>query len=255
MKIYVINLDRSPDRLAHIQKEMAACGLDFTRVEAIDGKHLDYATVASFHADKSAYSDAVSCRSLNEAACNLSHAKALELIAHGKDEYGVVLEDDAVLSPHAADFLKHSDWIPKGENFIKIDTGSKKKLLEHEYNLGSGPKLYRLRSSDFMAAGYIVSREAAMSLYLLLKTTPLMVDNLYYSFEFGIAKQLQPLQLYPAIVSWELALPTQIEHPQRAPLRLGRLKLYYMINRERSKGWLKRWLAPKRYKWGRVPFV
>jgi glycosyl transferase, family 25 len=37
MQVYVINLDRRPDRLAEISQRLDALGLTFTRVPAVDG--------------------------------------------------------------------------------------------------------------------------------------------------------------------------------------------------------------------------
>lgn len=36
--IYVINLDRRPDRLAGISEQLATLGLEFERIAALDGK-------------------------------------------------------------------------------------------------------------------------------------------------------------------------------------------------------------------------
>jgi glycosyl transferase, family 25 len=38
MKVFVINLDRSPDRLARIQIQSDQLGFDFERVRAVDGR-------------------------------------------------------------------------------------------------------------------------------------------------------------------------------------------------------------------------
>ncbi len=40
MRVVVINLDRSPERLAEFGAEAARCGLDFERLPAIDGRLL-----------------------------------------------------------------------------------------------------------------------------------------------------------------------------------------------------------------------
>jgi len=40
LRIFVINLDRPPDRLAYITNEFGKIGLEFTRIAAIDGRLL-----------------------------------------------------------------------------------------------------------------------------------------------------------------------------------------------------------------------
>ena len=43
MKAYLINLDRSPERLAHFSAQARRAGLAFERIAAVDGRTLDEA--------------------------------------------------------------------------------------------------------------------------------------------------------------------------------------------------------------------
>ncbi|WJW80440.1 glycosyltransferase family 25 protein [Bartonella sp. TP] len=254
MQIYVINLDRAVGRLQHIQAQMHDLGLSFTRVPAIDARDLDYEQTVALHS-KSDYCSWLLCENLGEAACNLSHAKALELIANGADEYGVVLEDDALLSKNAAQFLQDSSWIPANTKLLKIDTGSVKSnvLLEYSANITPDYALYKRLSTSYLAAGYIVSRQTARQLSQILQTTPFLVDALYYSFECGMAQELQVLQLYPAIIGHGRKMPSQIQHPKK---RRGwnKNRFIYLYQRWRSYGG-KNWHFGTHYRWGKVPLV
>ena len=82
--IYVINLHRRRDRLFRISRKLVECGLDFTRVPAVDAKSLPESR--SHGVLPKAY-----------AANWLSHQKALEAVASSTDHFGLVLEDDADL--------------------------------------------------------------------------------------------------------------------------------------------------------------
>lgn len=256
MQIYIINLDRATARLQHMQAQMQELGLSFTRVPAIDGSDLDYEQTAPLHQNRdSDYASWLFCETLSEAACNLSHAKALELIANGPDEYGVVLEDDSILSKSSVPFLQDSSWIPANTSLLKIDKGSiKNVLLEHLVDINQDNAIYKRLSTSYMAAGYIVSREAARRLAEILQTTPLLVDALYYSFECGMAKELQILQLYPAIVSCaDDKLPSQIAHP-RKKRKWNKNRFIYLYRRWRSYGG-KNWHFGTHYRWGKVPLA
>lgn len=256
MQLYVINLDRATDRLQHMQAQMQELGLRFTRVPAVDGRDLDSAQLASLHENReSDYGSWLFCETLSEAACNLSHAKALELIAAGPDEYGVVLEDDAILAKSSVEFLQDSSWIPAHTALIKIDKGAVKNvLLEHLVDINQDYALYKRLSSSYMAAGYIISRETARRLAKILQTTPFLVDAVYYSFECGMARELQVLQLYPAIVHWaHKELPSQIAHP-RKKRKWNKNRLLYLYRRWRSYSG-KNWRFGTHYRWGKVPFV
>lgn len=249
MQIYVINLNRSEDRLRLIKAQMQNLGLEFVRVEAIDGSKLAESELKSRNAEQIVCMPFLRCRLLNEVACNLSHAKALELIANGEDEYGAVLEDDALLSEDAARFLRDSSWIPANTALVKIDNGLKKMLLRHESRIDNEYELYNCLSTNYGAVGYIISRQAARYLHPLVQTTPLLVDTLYYSFEFGLAVQLRPVHLYPAIVR-ESAVPSEIQHFKKG---WGKNRLIYIYRRWRNT-WPSRYLAlSRKYKWGKIP--
>lgn len=82
MRITVINLKRRPDRMADISHHLTSLGLDFSRLDAIDGRDFpDYETnpvIAS------------------ERACWQSHALALSLHSASDEEFNLILEDDAM---------------------------------------------------------------------------------------------------------------------------------------------------------------
>lgn len=102
--IFVINLDRSPERLASMQHQLTRLGLSFQRVEAIDGAGTttrDWRGIRPL----APYFSALSAR---EMACCASHVKALELIAGMDVTAALVLEDDVEIGsglPGALDEL------------------------------------------------------------------------------------------------------------------------------------------------------
>jgi len=85
MKAYVINLARRPDRMRLISEQLKILGINFTRIEAIDG--------ASLPDDPDALIDRASI------GCWLSH-RSVFIEASKDDVFGsvLVLEDDAALS-------------------------------------------------------------------------------------------------------------------------------------------------------------
>jgi glycosyl transferase family 25 len=93
MYAYVINLDRSPDRRAHMISELKKAGLDYEFVPACDGRALDLN-------DPSVITPELFTKSLfpaNQGATSLSHIRCYErMIAQGRDT-ALVLEDDLLL--------------------------------------------------------------------------------------------------------------------------------------------------------------
>lgn len=92
---YVINLDGSDDRLQAISQQLAAYGIDFERISAVDGRRLDLSTVADYDA---ARTERYMGRSLvgGEIGCYHSHLKVAVRFLESDARYALVLEDDAL---------------------------------------------------------------------------------------------------------------------------------------------------------------
>lgn len=254
MRVYVINLDRSEDRWNDISARLEQMDIEYERIPAIDGKNLDISIVEHKSKLSSKYPYGwLRLNSSNEVACNLSHAKALQTIANGADTYGVILEDDAIFSQDAAYFLKDYKWIPQGTKFIKLDDGVKKVLSSHYKQLAIGRNLDNIYTSNFIAVGYIVSRDIAQSIAERLLTTAYLVDSFYYNFEIGIAKQLNYKQLNPAIITHDVSKDSTIIHSH--PKATISEKIQLAIARAYTKRYMSRLLYPHHYKWGKVSFI
>ncbi len=94
----VINLDRSPERLAAMGERLRLLGLPWRRVQAVDGPALpgwppgsvDEAGYARWHGKPVA---------AGEVGCYLSHLKALRAFVDGGASHLLLLEDDAWPGP------------------------------------------------------------------------------------------------------------------------------------------------------------
>lgn len=154
MKCYVINLERSPDRLTHIRERLASLDVQFERITAVDGQHL-----SGDFGDTPLTS--------GEVACFLSHIKCWEKISLGHDEYAVVLEDDVMISDDGAAFLKNYDWIPKKSNIVKIETYNQNCFVSRIGKKVRGDRaVHKLSSWHSGTAAYIISKNKAKQLIL-----------------------------------------------------------------------------------------
>jgi GR25 family glycosyltransferase involved in LPS biosynthesis len=82
--IQVINLERRPDRLARISAELQRAGLGFETQVAVDGQ-------LETHDPKFISKDAIGCWK--------SHLNSMRRIVEARVPFGLILEDDATLSP------------------------------------------------------------------------------------------------------------------------------------------------------------
>ncbi|WP_220227373.1 glycosyltransferase family 25 protein [Flavimaribacter sediminis] len=196
MRILIINLDRSPDRLDWIDKAFRNQDLTYERVSAIDAKAFSKEEVAEFHRTCSSGFK----QPPEEIACNLSHKKCWQMIADGDDDFVCVFEDDIHLSKDASRFLSSSEWIPADAELIKLETfNTKVEYLPKETRAALDRQLGVVRSFHPGSAGYIISKDGARKLLR-------MADKLYAQVSFVMfgpkpsrAESLKTYQLMPAL--------------------------------------------------------
>jgi glycosyl transferase family 25 len=156
----VINLDRSPDRLAWITRQFEGLRLPFTRVPGIDGMTLpeplpgiDRALFRTCHGRELRGTDAGSY---------LGHLRALAMFLATGHRYAVILEDDILLSRDAVRLVEMltADGAPEDWDTVKLTgNGTIRQLnmrrLTDEFHLSV------LWTRLPGAAGYLVNRRAA----------------------------------------------------------------------------------------------
>jgi glycosyl transferase family 25 len=193
---YLINLDRSPDRLAEMQARLGALGVAFTRVAAADGKVL---TEAEREVTRASHKEWLPLTA-TEVGCFLSHRDCWRRIAEGLAAYGCVFEDDMLLSPRLKDCLADASWIPADAEIVKIEEGHNRVWLDMPLReMKGGFMLGRLRSTHYRAGGYIVSRDAARRLFAMTERFALPVDLFLFDVAVGASSRFVIYQLLPAV--------------------------------------------------------
>ncbi len=144
MKVYVINLDRHPDRLAHMRGQLSDVG--FERVAAVDGTENP---------------EAMRGLTRFELACLESHRSAWRLFLKRSDAHACFLEDDVHLWPDFDVLVKANGWIPPDAHSIKLDTYLQEVKLGERRPVFDGRKVARLYTRHESSAAYILSREGA----------------------------------------------------------------------------------------------
>ena len=155
--VYFINLDRSPDRRAHMERGLRQQGLweQSRRIAAVDARS---------GALRNGFTRTLwsRCWSLDDTvvACFESHRKAWRRLLDDRAEVALVLEDDVVFSPRFARSLR--DLLPRVGEFDMI------KLDGNPFRMRLGPArshgvlaLREIVGTTFSSAGYLVSRAAA----------------------------------------------------------------------------------------------
>ncbi len=106
MKVFIINLKRSPDRRAFMERQAVMFGLDVKLVEATDGMSLVAENIDALYDRERSKSILDKELSANEIACADSHRKALSEFLESQEEYGLIMEDDIELNTDFATSLR-----------------------------------------------------------------------------------------------------------------------------------------------------
>ena len=144
MKIYLINLDRHPERLAHMRKQLD--GVAFERVFAVDGSRRPPTTTGLTRF---------------ELACLESHRIAWRKFLASAESLACFLEDDVHVQRGFVALLSGMDWAPKDAHAVKLDTYFQKVRLGERLSASSGREIARLYSRHESAAAYVLSRDGA----------------------------------------------------------------------------------------------
>lgn len=223
MKVYYINLDRSPERRAWFTQQAEALGLDLVRVPAVDGRELPAAELDHWRQ----LSEGNKVLSPGEIGCFLSHRKAWEAVLAGNEKWAFIAEDDIHFSRNAAAFLADDSWIPAQAGLIKAETD----LRRHEFSPTSWPtpfghELRRLKSNHLGTGGYFLTREAAARMLTFTERKCEAIDGLLFATRYMQEHQLEVLQIIPAICIQDVYVDEHLETSTLASV----------IDRERGEG-------------------
>jgi len=208
IRFYIINLDRSTERLASITTHLKSLGIEFTRIAAIDGRELP---------DANAYpSRYFRPLTKGELGCSLSHYKCWQQIVQDRIDYGVILEDDVIIDKKLLDFIS----MLKQEEIINWDilkltqyfkTAPKSFHTNQEFRIRTLRRksaiiieklanfhLIRFHPPAIGTYGQIVTKKAAARLIKnFVPTRPLDIDMKH----LWDMHNLNILSLYPPVLS------------------------------------------------------
>lgn len=196
MKAYCINLDRRPDRLAHMTTEFGKAGITFERIPAVDGQDPEVVVEAA--------SLPLSGRGVRISAgahgCMQSHREFWRRLVISGDPWGMVFEDDLLLAPDTAVYLQDG-WIPAEADILKLETFAIRiHLAARSLSALNNRRLARLHTTHLGTGCYIVS--AAMAARLLRETIGSgdPVDEFLFNTSLPFFPTARIYQMFPAPV-------------------------------------------------------
>jgi glycosyl transferase family 25 len=185
LKVFVVNLKRSPERFKLIKQQLDKQNIEFERFEAIDGATLENFT-DNFNVKKFAME---SMHELvpGEAGCSWSHINIWKKMQNENIEYALILEDDVVLMDKLNEFLSNKDNY-EDFDYLKLDNtleniaealhcntneinqNAINVLQKNEYHL------FEIDPVPYATGGYIISQKGAS---IFLNSS----KNMYYPID------------------------------------------------------------------------
>ena len=261
--VYVINLNRRPDRRAAIGQHLEALGIDWQRVEAVDGTAVD----AGILDEVCARTGPNGPMGNPTRACTASHLRAWEEFLQGTAGFALVLEDNVRLASDAAACLCSDAWIPESVDLIKLEKfnparssrlllGRKIAAVPGEGGQGETRELREMFSRHTGAGAYIISRRAAKMALKHRGGIDVPIDH--FLFNETVSPLLRDLR--PFIVRPSMAWQRREDHGSDIPVSAGADQLPFLSRKLRSlrRAWFEVKLFPKQMIWlltGRAAIV
>lgn len=197
--IYLINLDRRPDRLDYMAGQLARLGLSWQRFAAVDAQTVPDATI-----DREIDRHRALIRMpRGSQCCTLSHFEVWRLIAAGSAPGAFVIEDDIELAPAVVALARDANWLAAPVDIIQLERkgGSSAKLLGPTLGLTpDGRAIRELFSRTGGSGAYYIRRETALRLLADKGLVRIPIDHLLFNASASrLARRMRVAVLNPAL--------------------------------------------------------
>jgi glycosyl transferase, family 25 len=211
MHAYVINLERSTDRRAHIMAELAKTGIDYEFIRGVEGRDLDSAVIAELVTPSVLASDWFQAGVLG---CGLSHLSAYRKILADGHDMALVLEDDIRVPTDLGPLADAIGAHLTGAEVALLSYGAKTKLLLSRagaIDLPTGRTLaLPIDASQDTAAAYIITRAACERYVERMLPLAAMNDDWRHHYLAGFFDRLRCVAPMP--VTKDSSFGSTVEH-------------------------------------------
>ncbi|MBK4217806.1 glycosyltransferase family 25 protein [Paracoccus caeni] len=178
LKIYLINLDRAEERLAHMQTKLAEAGLDHERVAAVDGATL---TLPHPDFDARAYRYLHGRRAIPaELGCYFSHVECARRLLESKASHALILEDDVTFPEDFRRLLANALENAEDWDILRLSSVNRGPKFPYK-RLPDGRSLAIAFTREKGAGAYLINRAAAE--WIVAKLMPM---RLSYDIAFDL---------------------------------------------------------------------
>lgn len=160
--LFVLNLDFNPERLASLQRQTDALGLEMQRIAGVNGAALteqEVARVYSPELNRKYYRHGLT---RGKIGCYLGHKKIWQKILDEDIDCAVILEDDAILEAHFSKMLEAISAM-EGVEYIKLADNQQCPPAQTR-PLASGFTLVNYRRIPNCAIAYVLTKRGTEKL-------------------------------------------------------------------------------------------
>jgi glycosyl transferase family 25 len=196
---WYINLARRTDRRAAMEAQLARLGLAGERIEAILAADLPE-TLKQRYLPGGRHERL----SVQEFCCGVSHLHACRALLASGEPFGLILEDDIVLSPRLPDFLQQFEANPQGIDLLRLETFAAPAQISTQAQGGIGGfAFHTMHGWAWGAAAYIISARAAKRMVDNPQALEEVIDRVIYRPHRSILGRVKRRQLVPALAIQE----------------------------------------------------
>lgn len=221
MKVFLINLDKNPDRLAAADAQLKRLGVEYERFPAVYGKALSEEEIATLADDE--WARRLNGRSLSrgEVGCALSHIQVYEKMVREGIPIALVLEDDAYPMPPLKPVLRAIEEQISGESSTVIllgEGGGRRDASRKRIFLPVSVYALDAIVTGARTHAYVVTLGAARRLATFLRPVVMPADDWGRMVAYG---QIRMYTICPLLVGLDCGFETMISENwgQVAPKR------------------------------------
>lgn len=193
--IFVVSLADALERRESVSAQLQALGLTANIIDAVDGRWGLSPEVERLIDRDRAEARVGRTVSGGEFACALSHQGLYQRILDERLPGAIILEDDAILTPHFAEFIRLKGYL--AADLVQMDHLDARVWPQGRRGFSPGITFFPLAENASLSTGYSLSAKAAH--YILARSRPLA----------GLADW--PCNLMP--LAPLVTLPHLVDHP------------------------------------------
>jgi|GEM_PF-656114 len=160
-KIFVINLDKSPERLEFVKNQLSQYSIEFERSNGVVADTLSQEEIQKVYSLSKNKKQYIRSLHLGQIACYLAHAKVWREILAQNLDYAIILEDDVSVDEKIIKQLEFLEKTYGKWDYVRLQENSKLKKIFHEVASDTECALVEYLNLPGNTLAQAVSKEAA----------------------------------------------------------------------------------------------